>query len=252
MSTAEFLDEIYASIVVDGDYARILARLSSIFDSHSGAVMRRDGDFLQYLAVEGLDPSIMEDYNHEYYREDEWMHAAKDIQRHGAAIIGSKLVDPFELEKRAFYRHMLEPHDIGDVMAASFAAGEGPVVYFNFYRPYRSFFTAPEAHHFESIGKHIARAHRLRVALTGATAPANLWLDGLKLTNAERRVADMIVEGRPNAEICESLGITMNTLRWHIRNIFGKASVHSKAQLIAYAYAAAQASTGQDCATTEC
>ena len=55
------LDDIYASIVVRGDYSGAVSRLSTLFKSHSGAVLRRDGDTLQFVRMHNLCPSLMAD-----------------------------------------------------------------------------------------------------------------------------------------------------------------------------------------------
>jgi len=51
------------------------------------------------------------------------------------------------------------------------------------------------------------------------------------LTPSERRVADMAVEGMTNREIAQSLFVTVNAVRFHLRNTYGKLEVYSREEL---------------------
>lgn len=52
------------------------------------------------------------------------------------------------------------------------------------------------------------------------------------LSKREEEIAQLVVEGKNNAVIQERLCITESTLRTHLRNIYGKANVHSRQELI--------------------
>jgi DNA-binding NarL/FixJ family response regulator len=52
------------------------------------------------------------------------------------------------------------------------------------------------------------------------------------LTDREREIVSQIMQGRIHKEICHSLGITYNTIKNHIKRIYGKCSVQTKAELI--------------------
>jgi LuxR family transcriptional regulator, maltose regulon positive regulatory protein len=55
------------------------------------------------------------------------------------------------------------------------------------------------------------------------------------LTTRERSILELIAEGRSNKEIARSLGIAPETVKSHLKNIFGKLSVEKRAQAIARA-----------------
>ncbi|MDI4648294.1 helix-turn-helix transcriptional regulator [Cohnella hashimotonis] len=55
---------------------------------------------------------------------------------------------------------------------------------------------------------------------------------GPYLTSRERGVADLVAEGRSNAEIAERLFISETTVKKHVAHIFKKLNVRSRAQLI--------------------
>jgi DNA-binding NarL/FixJ family response regulator len=50
------------------------------------------------------------------------------------------------------------------------------------------------------------------------------------LSSRERETLEMIVEGFSNKEIAARLSISVETLRWHLRNIYKKLHVHSRTE----------------------
>jgi DNA-binding CsgD family transcriptional regulator/tetratricopeptide (TPR) repeat protein len=53
------------------------------------------------------------------------------------------------------------------------------------------------------------------------------------LTETERRIADLVIQGRRNREIAGSMFISENTVQTHLRHIFQKLEVRSRTQLAA-------------------
>jgi DNA-binding NarL/FixJ family response regulator len=58
---------------------------------------------------------------------------------------------------------------------------------------------------------------------------------GSTLTGRERQILQLTAEGLDNFGIAERLFIELTTVRWHVRNILEKLSVHSKLEAIARA-----------------
>jgi len=56
--------------------------------------------------------------------------------------------------------------------------------------------------------------------------------DNLPLTDRERDIADSLAQGLTYGEIAENLGISPNTVRNHVANLYKKLSVRSKVELI--------------------
>jgi DNA-binding CsgD family transcriptional regulator len=61
-----------------------------------------------------------------------------------------------------------------------------------------------------------------------AERPATGWAS---LTDAERRVAELIGSGHTNKSAAAELGVSVNTIGTHLRAVFGKLSVQSRVQL---------------------
>ena len=51
------------------------------------------------------------------------------------------------------------------------------------------------------------------------------------LTEAERRVVELAVEGLSNKEIARALLVTVPTVQTHLSRVYAKLGVHSRAQL---------------------
>src|SRR6185436_4969626 len=52
------------------------------------------------------------------------------------------------------------------------------------------------------------------------------------LTPAENRVLALIREGKANAEIASLLDVSVNTVRYHVGNLYAKAGVSDRAKLL--------------------
>ena len=53
------------------------------------------------------------------------------------------------------------------------------------------------------------------------------------LSEREREVLQLVAEGLTNREIASRLFLSLNTVKGHTRNIYGKLTVHSRTQAIA-------------------
>lgn len=58
------------------------------------------------------------------------------------------------------------------------------------------------------------------------------------LTGRERAMLAALARGRTNAELAEDLGISINTVKFHLRNLYDKLAIRNRSQAIAFYYAA--------------
>ena len=88
---------------------------------------------------------------------------------------------------------------------------------------------------FERLGARLwAEQTRSELARIGSRAAAA----GRELTETERRIAALAIEGRSNKEIAAALHLSPKTVEWNLSRIYAKLGVRSRAQL------AARAATG--------
>ena len=56
------------------------------------------------------------------------------------------------------------------------------------------------------------------------------------LTEREREVLELMVQGTTsNRRLAKHLGVSENTVKFHVRNILDKLHLHNRAQVVAYA-----------------
>lgn len=81
---------------------------------------------------------------------------------------------------------------------------------------------------FEQLGSPLwADKARTELAKIAARSPA------VGLTETERRVADVIAQGRTNREVAAVMFVTENTVQTHVQHIFRKLGVRSRTELAA-------------------
>jgi len=64
------------------------------------------------------------------------------------------------------------------------------------------------------------------------------------LSRKERALLEALAEGLTNRQLASQLGISANTVKFHLSNIFDKLSVKNRAQAIAFYYSQ-QSKSGQ-------
>jgi DNA-binding NarL/FixJ family response regulator len=89
---------------------------------------------------------------------------------------------------------------------------------------------------FVAVVEAVANGRRVIYAMTpAAAAPQEGLATVAALTNREGQVVRLIADGLDTAEIAESLHVSPNTVRSHVRNAMSKLSARTRAQLVAQA-----------------
>ena len=72
-----------------------------------------------------------------------------------------------------------------------------------------------------------------RLGTAQTPAPAH---DPDALTDREREVLELLVNGvTSNRKLAKQLGVSENTVKFHVRNILDKLHLHNRAQVVSYA-----------------
>jgi DNA-binding CsgD family transcriptional regulator/PAS domain-containing protein len=92
------------------------------------------------------------------------------------------------------------------------------------------------APHLSNIAKNIQKSEVIGFILDptqSVPTPIHVMLGQIfDLTKAESRIAVMLADGLSLADISEELGVTRNTLKTQLSNIYGKTGLHRQAQLV--------------------
>ncbi len=78
------------------------------------------------------------------------------------------------------------------------------------------------------LDEQIARKVVLRLSQALGRAPSEPY-QGPPLSPQERRILDMVIHGRGNKEIAAALGVSEGTVKTHLRQLYRKLQVHSRA-----------------------
>jgi DNA-binding CsgD family transcriptional regulator len=100
--------------------------------------------------------------------------------------------------------------------------------------------------HRQARRKRLARETLAEAAAVFESLPAPLWIDrakreaariggrvptGDELTEVERRIAELVAEGRSNAEVARALVVSRKTVEWNLSNVYRKLGVRSRTEL---------------------
>jgi DNA-binding CsgD family transcriptional regulator len=77
----------------------------------------------------------------------------------------------------------------------------------------------------------LERQAREELAATGARLGTRSFAGRDALTPSERRVAEMAASGMSNREIAQSLFVTVNAVKWHLRNAYRKLDIATREEL---------------------
>lgn len=76
------------------------------------------------------------------------------------------------------------------------------------------------------IARMVVQTFNTPVAVSSVEPPVGL-------TDREKAVLDLVLEGFPYKQIADQLELSVYTVNFHIRNIYGKLQVHSRAEAVA-------------------
>jgi DNA-binding NarL/FixJ family response regulator len=81
-----------------------------------------------------------------------------------------------------------------------------------------------------------ALARKLLQEFARPAAPSQPSHDPDALTDREREVLELLVQGiTSNRKLARELGVSENTVKFHVRNILDKLHLHNRAQVVSYA-----------------
>lgn len=101
-------------------------------------------------------------------------------------------------------------------------------------------FSAKEKYILEIFRKHISNMARNAIESTNPEFPVARCFENavsdFALSHREAEILRLIADGKSNAEICDGLCVSISTVKKHVYNIFNKAGVNSRTQLLNQIY----------------
>ena len=101
-------------------------------------------------------------------------------------------------------------------------------------------FSAKEKYILEIFRKHISNMARSAIESTNPEFPVARCFENavsdFALSHREAEILRLIADGKSNAEICDGLCVSISTVKKHVYNIFNKAGVNSRTQLLNQIY----------------
>lgn len=225
------IDQIYERLILHDDPARVLEIAADLFGGHAGALIRADSYGLNVVGDVNLDKESMLNYHSDLASEDLLYHAALrlPIDRPFTAASETDLVAQ---EKTDYYKFVLAPSDIHDTISMRFARHDG-MYGFSVYRPKGEFFQQEQLDLAAKIYPHLRRALYLYDKKGQASQQrAQRVAKEFQLTSKEEEIVYFFSGGQSNEEVAALVGVTQNTLKWHLKNIFRKLRVKSRSELL--------------------
>ena len=86
-----------------------------------------------------------------------------------------------------------------------------------------------------SLGCRLLTRHALASLAAAGGRPRRVPASGLEnLTPSEKQIAALAAEGQSNAEIAESLFVSVRTVKFHLTNVFRKLGVEGRMDIVRF------------------
>ncbi|MDO5344244.1 MAG: helix-turn-helix transcriptional regulator [Lachnospiraceae bacterium] len=171
--------------------------------------------------------------------------AAKDhtqwTMESGYAIVicESKLLPDHKRLNTPVYQECYSKYQIYDTLQANITYNNTFLGVLTLYRTRQDgAFTDDDIAYLRMIGYHLNRLfYQIMLPQDGSSAAETrmeLLQEQYSLTGREREILSLLLEGRPEAELCAKLGITAATLKKHIQHIYRKLGISTRWELLRF------------------
>jgi DNA-binding CsgD family transcriptional regulator len=233
-----FAYEVAANPQKRGDF---VATFSEVIDAKAAAVAVEDRQlrWANLPITHGMDPSTIQSYCQYYVGLNPW--AGRRPSTVGEVRSSDELLSEAEFRDTEFYYGWMRPRNWLYASSIIVHTTETERAYLFAVRPPNHPFTEGEIALYKDLAPHLATAAQIGKTLADLKSTINrlrsgaLEMDmiaGLGLTPAESRITLALFNRQTPKECAYSAGLTDNTVRWHVRNIYKKLGVRRQADLI--------------------
>jgi DNA-binding CsgD family transcriptional regulator len=219
-----------------------LTRLGEAVHCETAGLLTQDkaGQWANTLAVVGMDAQSRRAYDEHFVSRNPWLLRRSVFA--GSVEIGEQVFSNQELLKTEFYRDFLKPNSwlhacsaVTNVEASTFSC----VYALRCAR--KGAFTQDEVELCSYLVPHLRTATRIYQRIVDLESTLGRLLVGeidtkalarLSLTPAETRLAIALFKGQSVEAYARQTAISINTARWHLKQIYAKTGVKRQTELI--------------------
>ena len=198
------------------------------------------GQWVRNLATIGMDPAARKSYEDYFFSRDPWQ-GRRNVYA-GNVETGEQLFSNRELVKTEFYNDFLKPNGwLHECSAVTRVEKSKFSRIFTLRSPRAGAFTSEEIGLCSDLAPHLQTAARIRQRIVDLEATVdrlqacemdNKTLAKLSLTPAETRLAIALFKGQSVEAYAKDTGISINTARWYVKQIYAKTGVKRQTELI--------------------
>jgi DNA-binding CsgD family transcriptional regulator len=242
MPQNELVRLIYEAIDEPALCDQFLSKFADSMHAEAAGLMTQDraGGWARITATVGMDAASRKSYEEYFVSRNPWLPLRTMFV--GNVEIGEQLLSNRELVKTEFYQDFLAPNHwfhgcsgLTNVKKSEFSciyslhsAGDGV-------------FTSDEIGLCRYLAPHLNTAARIKQRIADLKASLDRLLFGeidtealaeLGLTPAETRLAIALFKGQSVDAYADEAAISINTARWHVKQIYAKTGVKRQTELI--------------------
>jgi DNA-binding CsgD family transcriptional regulator len=198
------------------------------------------GRWARNLATVGMDPAVRNSYDEYFVSCNPWLLKRKVFA--GSVETGEQVINNRELLKTEFYREFLKPNIWLHACSGVTNVQESTIsCIYSLRSPRKGAFTADEVGLCSYLVPHLQTAARIQQRIGDLQTTLDRLVAGeidtkalakLPLTPAETELATALFKGQSVEAYARDAGISINTARWYVKQIYGKTGVTRQAELI--------------------
>ena len=242
MSQNSLIRLIYEAVDDPLVWGAFLTKFAEAVHAEAAGLCTEDktGQWGRNLATVGMDPASRKSYEEYFVFRNPWQGRRKVFA--GNVETGEQLFSNRELVKTEFYNDFLKPNNwLHECSAVTRVEKSTFSHVFALRSPRSGAFTSEEIGLCSYLAPHLETAARIRQRIVDLEATVDRLLvceidtktlAKLSLTPAETRLAIALFKGQSVEAYAKEAGISINTARWHVKQIYAKTGVKRQTELI--------------------
>ena len=188
----------------------------------------------------GFEESDVEKYIGTYHEKD-YLQYLYSLTNESTVYKDSAMIDESVRIETEFYQFFLKPAGIPFGAGIVLAKNQQVIAVFNMFRRENlGDFSEKDLYILNILKKHLENmvASAVKTEVPGDSEEKSLLkaVEDFSLSEREADVLRLIADGRSNKDISEQIHVSLSTVKKHVYNIFNKAGVNSRAQLLTMIY----------------